>query len=50
MDLENNISQNFIIYNSTIKDYNTSFTIFYVKETPELKELLNAFSNSKFKE
>ncbi|WES95748.1 hypothetical protein P2W68_12855 [Chryseobacterium arthrosphaerae] len=50
MDLENNISQNFIIYNSTIKGYNTNFIIFYIKETPELKELLNAFSNSKFKE
>ncbi|WP_131435991.1 hypothetical protein [Chryseobacterium gleum] len=50
MDLENNISQNFIIYNSTIKGYNANFTIFYIKETPELKELLNAFSNSKFKE
>ncbi|REC77208.1 hypothetical protein DRF60_12405 [Chryseobacterium elymi] len=50
MNLENNISQNFIIYSSTINGYNANFTVFYVKETPELKELLNAFGNSKFKE
>jgi hypothetical protein len=47
IDLKNNISQNYIIYNAIINGYKASFTIIYVKETSELTELLSAFRNFK---
>ena len=49
VDLGNNVSQNYIIYNAIINGYNTSFCIIYLNETSELTELLNAFKDSKFK-
>ncbi|MDF2931127.1 hypothetical protein ACN9MN_04920 [Chryseobacterium sp. S-02] len=49
VDLGNNVSQNYIIYNAIINGYNASFCIIYLNETPELIELLNAFKDSKFK-
>ncbi len=49
VDLGNNVSQNYIIYNGIINGYNASFCIIYLNETSELTELLNAFKDSKFK-
>ena len=48
IDLGNNIFQNFLTYSAKIKNYYTNFSIFYVNENQETKELINAFKNSKF--
>lgn len=48
VDLGNNVSQNYIIYNAIINGYSASFCIIYVNETSELNELLSAFKDSKF--
>ncbi|WP_160136055.1 hypothetical protein [Chryseobacterium sp. c4a] len=49
MNLENNISQNFIIYRTILNGYEAGFTIFYVYPTSESDKLIKAFKNSKFK-
>lgn len=48
MDLGNNISQHFITYFATLKDYYANFSIAYAAENEETKEIIKAFKNSTF--
>lgn len=50
MDLGNNISQHFITYFATLKDYYANFSIAYTTENEETKEIIKAFKNSTFAE
>ena len=48
MDLGNNVSQHFITYFTTRKDYYVNFSIAYANENEETTEIITAFKNSKF--
>lgn len=48
IDFGNNIFQNFLIYNSLIKDFNSNFLIVYLNPSTESQELIKAFKESKF--